>query len=109
MRDSDHVPRSGWRRILGRLREAQPRPRTELLTLLRSLDGRDVQLRSKADRFGRVDVWTGRLNAAQMHTGEVDLTLPSGEVSRVLVSWVGYVVDDGGREHGPFKTPVSLQ
>jgi len=68
-----------------------------------------VQLRSYPDRFGRIDVWTGRLNATRLKRGEVDLTLLSGEESTVLVSWIGYVVDEGGRDHGPFRTPASLQ
>lgn len=94
---------------MARWRQAQLRPRRELLSLLRSLDGRDVQLRSKADRFGRVDVWTGRLDTTDLKRGEVDLTLLSGEESTVLLSWIGYVVDDAGQEHGPFRTPVSLK
>ena len=95
-------------RFLRRWRQGQLRPRSELRDLLRSLDGRDVQLRSKADRFGRVDVWTGRLQAPHPQRGQVHLTLVSGEETDVLVSWITYVVDDEGHEHGPFKTPAGL-
>jgi hypothetical protein len=62
-----------------------------------------VELRSHPDRFGRIDVWIGRLNATHLKRREVDLTLLSDEESTVLVSWIGYVVDEDGRKHGPLK------
>ena len=108
VRNADDKPGSAWRRAIHRWTNAQPRPRSELVSLLRSLDGRDVQLRSYADRFGRVDQWSGTLDATQLHRREVDIALPSGETVTVALSWIGYVVDDGGRQHGPFRTPVSL-